>query len=160
MPASYDLLDAVFQQFKPEAFVHFLDIGCGKGRAMCVAAHYGAKKITGIDFSKDFCIAAEKNMAAARQHFPLMQYTIINNDAFYYDIPEDVDGIFLFNPFDEIILDGVVERILESYETTPRKLTIIYVNPLYKEVFTEAGFKEVHHYKKLKYMEVSVMELQ
>jgi SAM-dependent methyltransferase len=159
MPASYDLLHTVFQQFRPEAFVHFLDIGCGKGRAMCVAAHYGAKKITGIDFSKDFCIAAEKNMEVTRQHFPKMEYAIINNDAFYYEIPGDVDCIFLFNPFDEIILDGVVERMLDSCEATPRKLTIIYVNPLHKEVFTDAGFKEVYHYKKLKYLEVLVMEL-
>jgi 16S rRNA G966 N2-methylase RsmD len=159
MPASYDLLEAVFQRFSPGTFAHFLDIGCGKGRAMCVAAHYGAKKITGIDFSRDFCVAAEKNMAATRQQFPEMQYSIINNDAFYYDIPDDVDGIFLFNPFDEIILDGVVERILESHEATPRKLTIIYVNPLHKEVFTDAGFKEAYHFKKMKYLEVSVMEL-
>ncbi len=159
MPASYDLLEEIFQQFKPETFVHFLDIGCGKGRAMCVAAYYGAKNITGIDFSKDFCLVAEKNMAVTRQKFPEMLYTIINNDAFYYEIPEDVDCIFLFNPFDEIILDGVVERILESHEANLRKITIIYVNPLHKEVFTDAGFKEVYHYKKLQYLEVLVMEM-
>jgi SAM-dependent methyltransferase len=159
MPASYDLLHTVFEQFSPAGFVHFLDIGCGKGRAMCVAARYGAKKITGIDFSKDFCMAAEKNMAITRQHLPGLQYNIIHNDAFYYEIPPDVDCIFLFNPFDEIIMEGVVDRILDSHATVPRKLTIIYVNPLHKEVFTDAGFDEVYHYKKLRYLEVLVMEL-
>lgn len=159
MPVSYDLLETVFEQYAPQKFTHFLDIGCGKGRAMCVAARYGAKKITGIDFSKEFCTAAEKNMAATRQHCPGLEYTIIHNDAFYYDIPEDVDGIFLFNPFDEVILEGVVERILESHEKRPRKITIIYANPLHKEVFTDAGCKEVYHYQNLKYLEVVVLEL-
>jgi len=32
----------------------FLDIGCGKGRPMIVAACYGFEEIVGIDFSKNF----------------------------------------------------------------------------------------------------------
>jgi SAM-dependent methyltransferase len=159
MPASYDLLETIFEQYRPADFNHFLDIGCGKGRALCVAAQHGAKKVSGIDFSKAFCMAAEKNMAAVSKKNPGLQYTVINNDAFYYDIPPDVDVIFLFNPFDEVILDGVVERILESYEAMPRKMTIIYINPLHKEVFTDAGFKEIYHLKKMKYLEASVMQL-
>jgi SAM-dependent methyltransferase len=159
MPAGYDLLELVFERYSPASFTHFLDIGCGKGRAMCVAAHYGAKKVTGIDFAKDFCVAAKANMLAVSKQFTGLQYTIINNDAFYYDIPEDVDCIFLFNPFDEIIMEGVAERILESHEAVPRKITIIYLNPLHKEVFTDAGCKEVYHFKKLQYLELCVMEL-
>jgi SAM-dependent methyltransferase len=159
MPADYGLLETVFKQVNLAAFKHFVDIGCGKGRAMCVAAEHGATKITGIDFSKDLCMAAEKNMIAVSKENPELQYEIINNDAFYYEIPTDVDCIFMFNPFDEVILDGVVDRIIESLEAYPRRMTIIYINPLYKEVFTDAGFKETYHCKKMKYLEASVMVL-
>src|SRR6478609_9433477 len=39
MPVSYDLLEDIFKQLNIEDYNHFLDLGCGKGRAMCIAAH-------------------------------------------------------------------------------------------------------------------------
>ena len=50
---------------------------------------------------------------------------------FYFEIPDDVDCIFFFNPFDEVIMSAVVENILESlYKNHPRKIIIAYANPL------------------------------
>ena len=51
MPISYSLLENIFRELPTTQKKHFLDIGCGKGRAICLAAHNGYKKITGIDFS-------------------------------------------------------------------------------------------------------------
>ncbi|HLG38929.1 MAG TPA: class I SAM-dependent methyltransferase, partial [Chitinophagaceae bacterium] len=31
------------------------DLGCGKGRVIAVAAHFGFTNITGIDFAKELC---------------------------------------------------------------------------------------------------------
>ena len=38
MPISYLLLQAIFKQLPLKPATHFLDIGCGKGRILCVAA--------------------------------------------------------------------------------------------------------------------------
>ena len=185
MPVSYPLLEELFEQLnlstpKPhpngdptgrvlnptqkiyaEGDVHrgkhFLDIGCGKGRALCMAAHYGFTRLTGIDFSKELCAAAEKNLAITKQKFPSLQYNIINNDAFYFEIPETVDYIFLFNPFDEVILSAVVQNIAKSLHDHPRQLYILYVNPLHKEQFAKAGFKEIYHCKKMQYLEAVIL---
>lgn len=138
-------------------FNHFLDIGCGKGRALCVAAHHGFKKLTGIDFSKELCEAAKANLEVTKQRIPGMDFSVIHNDAFYFEIPADADCIFFFNPFDETIMSGVVENILESLQNHPRRLSIIYVNPLHKEYFIQAGFTETWYSKKMKYLEVSVL---
>jgi len=173
MPASYELLENIFEQLsnhksqttnlklilsaaEGQTANHFLDIGCGKGRALCVAAHYGYKKLTGIDLSKELCDAAKENLVLTRQKIPGINFTIINNDAFYFEIPDDVDCIFFFNPFDETIMSGVVENILESLQNHPRKMNIIYVNPLHKEYFIQAGFTETWHAKKMQYLEASV----
>ncbi len=137
---------------------HFLDLGCGKGRAMCMAAHHGFNKVSGIDLSKDLCLSAEANLSKTKKQFPLLQYKVINNDAFYYEIPQDADCIFFFNPFDEIIMSAVVNNIFESLEDNPRKLRIIYVNPLHKEQFIKAGYKETWYSKKLKYIEAVILE--
>lgn len=183
MPVSYALLEEIFEQlnlhehsttnnklskaksqkisgqqttsYKPTS--HFLDIGCGKGRALCVAAHHGINKLTGLDFAKALCETAKQNLAITKQQFPHIAYNIINNDAFYFDIPADVDYIFLFNPFDEIIMSAVVKNICKSQQKNPRKITVVYVNPLHKELFLKAGFRETWYTKKMKYLEASIL---
>ncbi len=160
MPVSYDLLDTIFQQLDIKGNSHFLDIGCGKGRALCVAAHKGFNKLTGIDFSQEFCAAAGENLAITKKDFNGLQYQLINNDAFYFKIPTDVDHIFMFNPFDEIIMNAVAENILESFEINPRTITLVYVNPLYKQELLEVGFKEIYHTQKMKYLEAVILEIK
>ena len=163
MPVSYSLLEEMIEQLNRltnSSFNHFLDIGCGKGRALCVAANKGFGKVTGIDFSKEFCKAAEKNLSMTRKQFPDLQYKIINNDAFYFEIPNDVDCIFMFNPFDDVIMSGVAENILESFEINPRHITVIYVNPLYKEELLAVGFKQIYYTQKMCYLEAAILELK
>lgn len=158
MPVSYTFLEEIFQQLPASVRDHFLDIGSGKGRALCIAAHHGFKKVTGIDFSKELCDAAKDNLTITKQKIPALQYDIINNDAFYFEIPADVDCIFFFNPFDETIMSGVTNNISASLQEHPRKMYIIYVNPLHKELFTSQGFKETWHSKKMKYLEAVILE--
>lgn len=156
MPVSYDVLEQFFNEVKIETFEHFLDIGCGKGRAMCVAATYTVEKISGIELSKDLCEAAKENIGFSQLIFPDTDFKIYNNDAFYFDIDDDVDCIFMFNPFDETIMSGVLENIEVSLENNPRKMTIIYINPLEKHVLLEWGYEEIFHSKKMQYLEGSV----
>ena len=158
MPVSYDVLDDIFQQLNIKNSGHFLDIGCGKGRAMCVAAHKGFNRVTGIDLSKELCIAAEENLAITRKHCTALQYKIINNDAFYFEIPNDVDCIFMFNPFDDLIMDAVAENILESFEINPRSITLVYANPLYKQELLNVGFKEIYYTQKMEYLEALILQ--
>jgi SAM-dependent methyltransferase len=157
MPVSYGLLEEIFEQTNTSAYQHFIDIGCGKGRALCIAAHYGFKKVTGIDFSKELCTTASSNLLTTRQKIPALQYTIINNDAFYFEIPSDADCIFLFNPFDDTIMSGVVTNIITSLMMHQRKMMVIYANPLCKELFIGAGFKELFSIKKLDYLEAAIL---
>lgn len=158
MPVSYYLLEEIFQQLPATCRNQFLDIGCGKGRALCMSAHLGFRHVTGLDFSKDLCEIATENLTTTKQNIPDFQFNVINNDAFYYDIPDDVDCIFFFNPFDEIIMSAVVNNIFESLQNNPRKLYIIYVNPLHKELFLKAGYAETWYSKKMKYIEAVILE--
>ena len=64
----------------------------------------------------------------------------------------------MFNPFDETIMSGVLENIKTSLQKNPRKITVIYINPLQKHLFLEFGFKEKYHYQKLHYLEGSILE--
>lgn len=158
MPVSYSLLEEIFQQLPASPRNHFLDLGSGKGRALCLAAHAGFDQVTGVDLSKDLCDQATVNLNKTKQQIPDFKFTTINNDAFYYEIPDDVDCVFLFNPFDEIIMSAVVNNIFESLQNNPRKLHVIYANPLHKAQFLNAGYKETWYSKKMEYIEAVILE--
>ena len=157
MPASYLLLEEVFAKLPVNNRKHLVDIGCGKGRALCVAAHNGFNKVTGIDFSTAFCRMAEENSLKTKKKFPTLNFSVINEDATIIAIPTDADCIFFFNPFDEFIMKIVLKNILASYNKNPRNLYIIYLNPLYKKAFLQVGFKEIFYTCKMKYMEAVIL---
>ncbi len=159
MPITYLLLEQIFTQLSPTSKKHFLDIGCGKGRAVCVAAHHGYKKITGIDFSKQLCEDALVNLHNTKKELPSIQYEVITKDAINFEIPADVDCIFLFNPFDVVIMTAVVSNIMESVKESPREIIVSYANPLYKDVFLEEGFIEIFHTQQMKYFEAAILKL-
>lgn len=158
MPASYDILHRLFEQVNWKEITHFADIGCGKGRVLCVAAHYGVAKLTGVDFSKEFCEQARKNLERTQKKVSSFTARVLHNDAFYFDIPDDCNCLFFFNPFDDVIMSGVIENIEISLERKPRNLQVLYVNPMQKHLFLEAGYKQVWHFKKLQYLEAVILK--
>ncbi len=157
MPASYDLMEELFNKLKGKRLQHFTDIGCGKGRAMGVAAHYNFTSVTGIDFSDELYNNAKQNMESIQARFPLLTCELVKGDALYYTIPADTDCIFLFNPFDETIMRGVIKNIELQRLKTAREVFIIYINPMHKNVFFENGYKEVFYTKKLNYLEGCIL---
>ncbi|MFT3680740.1 MAG: class I SAM-dependent methyltransferase [Ferruginibacter sp.] len=159
MPASYLLLEKVFDQLPAGTRSHFLDIGCGKGRAICVAAFFGFHKITGIDFYPELCQKALDNIRVIQSKNKAANFEIINTDAINYTIPADADCIFLFNPFDDTVLKKVLGNILDSHKKHKRQVCVIYLNPIYKQLFTDTGFREIWHYKKQQYFEGSLLLL-
>ena len=160
MPVTYMVIEDAFDKINLKTTNHFLDIGCGKGRGLCVAAHRGFKKITGVDFSRKFCEQATKNLASTKNKIPAFNYTIINGDAAEFNIPFDVDCILLFNPFDNVIMKIVCDNIDKSLQKNPRDMNIIYANPLYKNLFLEKQFSEIYHNKKHEYFEVSILSFR
>lgn len=160
MPVSYALLETIFTQLPVTPRNHFLDIGSGKGRALCVAAYNGFNKISGVDFSKFLCEIATQNIIAVQQKFPTIQFAVTNKNILDYDIPGDVDCIFLFNPFDEMMILKVADAVKNSREFSPRFLQIIYANPLYKKAFEDVGFTEVFYSKTMNYFEVSILNFR
>ncbi len=136
---------------------NIIDFGSGKGRALAVAAHYGFQNITGIEFAKALCLIAEKNIRQSQQLFPSTKFNILCEDVVNYKIEKNQGVFFFFNPFDEVIMLKVVKNILASLKENERKIYIIYANPVLKEVFLSAGFNEEYYFKKLEYLELSIL---
>jgi 2-polyprenyl-3-methyl-5-hydroxy-6-metoxy-1,4-benzoquinol methylase len=155
---NYFLIERAFDFLESEnANFHLVDFGCGKGRIMVVAAYYDFKKITGIDFSQTLCNEAEINIEKIKPFFPSVDFEIICDDAVNYSIKDEDNVFFFFNPFDEVVMLKVVKNILSSLKKSCRKIYIIYINPLHKEIFLSAGFEEEYYFKKMEYLEFVVL---
>ena len=74
-----------------------------------------------------------------------------------YKIKKEQNVFFFFNPFDEVVMLKVVKNILASLKEKSRKVYIMYVNPVHKEIFLSAGFKEEYYKRKLQYLELSIL---
>ena len=156
--ANYFLLENVFDHLQTsEVNQNLLDFGCGKGRVLAVAAYYGFRKITGIDFAKELCEEARKNIAPVQQRFPEKIFDVIYANAVNYKIENDTNVFFFFNPFDEVVMLTVVKNILASLKENPREVFVVYLNPIHKEIFMSAGFEQIYHLEKLKYIEASIL---
>jgi SAM-dependent methyltransferase len=159
MPVSYYLLSKAFKHYPKAAKNNFVDIGSGKGRALCVAAAKGFNKVSGVDISADLCADAVVNLEHTKKIYPLLEYTLQTMDAVNYKIPDDADCIFFFNPFDEIIMKQVVYNIQNSLRQFPRNMVIIYANPLYENFFLDIGFKETYYTSEMDYLEMSILKI-
>lgn len=157
-PTNYYLIEKAFDYLRSEnENDNILDFGCGKGRVMIVAAHYGFKNITGVDFVQSFCQEAAWNIEKVQPQFPATKFEVYCEDATQYKIGNDQTVFFFFNPFDEKIMLAVVKNILASLKISPRRILVVYINPLHKEIFLSAGFYEEYFFRKMKYLEFSIL---
>jgi SAM-dependent methyltransferase len=155
MPVNYYVIERLMREIvKYGGNKTFLDIGCGKGRAMIVAATFGFEQITGIDFSKEFCEEAESTI-----QLYVARFKVINIDAYYFEMPDDITTFFFFNPFDEFIMKEVVSNIMKSLHRNSRTIRVLYANPQHKSIFLENGFCEIYHFKKWSYFEGIILQL-
>ena len=165
--ANYYLLEKVFDHLQSieanlptgQAGHNILDFGCGKGRVLAVAAYYGFRKITGVEFAKELCEIARKNITPVQQKFPGKIFNVIHANAVDYKIEPDTNVFFFFNPFDEVIMLAVVKNILRSLKQNPREAFVVYINPVHKEIFMSAGFEQIFHFEKLKYIQATIFML-
>src|SRR5665213_2143538 len=159
MPLNYYVLEKLMNEsIRYNGNKTFLDIGCGKGRVMIVAAAYGFTRIWGIDFSKAFCEETEMITGLYARRNPGTRFTVIHGDASVFDIPPDISTLFLFNPFDEVLMWMVVSNIVRSQERNPRCVRVLYANPLYKSVFLDFGFTEIFQLKKWNLFEAVILQ--
>ncbi|HVY76587.1 MAG TPA: class I SAM-dependent methyltransferase [Puia sp.] len=159
MPVNYYVLEHLMREIS--RYPHnktFLDLGCGKGRAMMVAADYGFEDISGVDLSPEFRDELVATIAHDHHLKKTVRFTIVTGNAADYEIPSDVTTIFLFNPFDEVIVARVISNIQASYRQRPRTIRILYANPVHKPLFIQSGFREIYELRKLDFFEGSILE--
>jgi SAM-dependent methyltransferase len=126
----------------------FVDLGCGKGRGLIVAVLCGFSHVTGVDYSKALCAVAESNLLIVRRRTRRdFTSSIFAMDAADYAFAPHDTVVYLFNPFDAVVLSAVLARLLRSLADHPRTVWLVYHNPVWRDVTEHTGaFTHVRDY--------------
>lgn len=143
---TYYLLEKLLTEFrKIDSATNITDLGCGKGRVMVVAAHFGFTKITGVDFAKELCEEAEVNMKKLQNKFPGLHWKVIHKNVIYYK-PEISDTVFfLFNPFDKETLEIFLKNTETILNQSQKPIYFIYASPVHLDVLLKKGYQSLFH---------------
>jgi SAM-dependent methyltransferase len=121
-----------------EAFT-FVDIGCGKGRALMVGSAFPFRRLVGVEISPELCGVARANIALRPEWSE--RISVINQDAVRFTCPDGPLLIFLYNPFMGTILRRVLSNLERQLRSAPREAYLLYGdNPRYEKVLQQFPF--------------------
>ena len=108
----------------------FLDIGCGKGRALMLASELPFQRIIGVELNPALTAIAEINLAKWKAVcHPCGDISVLNLDALDAPIPDGPVVAYIYNSFNLYVMLPFLERLqrLELDRTTP--IDLIYAQP-------------------------------
>lgn len=118
----------------------FIDYGAGKGRILLLALQYDFKRVIGIEFSKELCEIARRNVAKYAQITGTCpNVEVVNEDAANYELPNEPCVLYFFDPFGHDVMSIVLEKAAASYRANPRKLYFIYLGTRVPEAFSRVS---------------------
>ena len=118
----------------------FVDLGSGQGRVVFQAARfYAFERVIGVELAADLHARAEANIAANRARLRCRDVRLVCSDVLDFRVPDDVTVAYLYNPFTGDTFATVADRLLASVDRRPRRLRIVYRNPVEHERLLATG---------------------
>ena len=138
--AVHQLLGKEFESYD------FLDLGSGKGKVVLLWHIMCGKKkikqsIRGIEYSEALVDISRANFVSLFKRPAGDIFVCEDVTSFDFSVLRDRIIIFLANPFDDLIILKVIEKIKS------KKVLVIYAIPTHIKVFKESGFSEVQKLK-------------
>ena len=108
----------------------FLDIGCGKGRALMLASEAPFQRIVGVELNPALTAIAERNLAKwnAASH-PCANIEVLNLDALAAPIPDGPVVVYIYNSFNLYVMLPFLERLHILAQERSSPIDLIYAQP-------------------------------
>ena len=117
----------------------FVDLGCGKGRAVLIAAQFPFRRILGVELDPELCRIARANLALKPDW--AARISVLQQDAASVIYPDGPLLVFLFHPFFPRILRRVLANLERQLRRSPREAWLLYANnPRYTRVLRRFPF--------------------
>jgi len=119
----------------------FIDLGCGKGKPLLIAAEKRFRRIIGVDVDPSCLAIAKRNLEICGLS---ARVELVAADATEFNLPSGPLLIYLYNPFPGHVLRIVLQRLAARLATTSDPIALIYMNPRCIELVEGAGlFRKV-----------------
>jgi tRNA G46 methylase TrmB len=142
-PVGIQCLRTVLDQIDTNRYSIFVDYGSGKGRALLIASDYSFRQIIGVEFSSELHEIAQSNI----KHYsnPKQRCSEIESvcvDAVEFDPPTEPSVLFFFSPFQNQVMQRVLDRIRTSSSQHETDVAIAFVgsNPKTIEILKAMGW--------------------
>jgi len=117
----------------------YIDVGSGLGKTLFVASEFPQfRNIIGLEFLQELHYLAIANILKDKQK----KIILVKGDASKYTVGLQPTVIFLFNPFDQIVLREFINNNIDRIQRT--QSVIAYVNDLHQNELSRAGFQNVY----------------
>ena len=120
----------------------FVDLGCGKGLTMLLAAQHGFGSVRGVELDRRLAAVAERNVrsfVAGRPGYAGVMSVSVG-DAADHPLPGGPTVVFLFNPFGGDTLRAAARTMQRSLASSPRPFFVAYYHPLHRAILDELPF--------------------
>lgn len=109
----------------------FVDIGCGKGRALLLSLRYPFRSVIGVELSPELAAVAQQNLHTFRAPWKRSDVPahISVGDATTFDLPHEPLLLYLYHPFAGPVMQRFLDHIGRSLQAHPRPLYLLYTNP-------------------------------
>jgi len=139
-PTSYRLLHRVFKHLDVTPSDEFVDLGCGFGRAVCIAAQYPFARIRGVEIDPITAARARRNVALLSKRI-VDDIGIVQGNAATFDC-SGATIIYMFNPFNDDTFARVLANIEATIAVGGRPIRLVYVNPVERHRIERCGWLE------------------
>jgi SAM-dependent methyltransferase len=123
-----------FEQFT------FVDLGSGKGRAVLLATEFPFGRLIGVELLPELHAIAQENGRRFQGGAQTHRIELLCGDARQFECPATPLVVFLFDPFPEHILEEVIAKLERSVREHPRRVIVVYQNPISEHVLSNAGW--------------------
>ncbi|MCT2537488.1 SAM-dependent methyltransferase [Aquibacillus koreensis] len=127
-PTPYSALQVLFEHHKIVSSDRIVDFGCGKGRLIFFIHYFYQATVIGIEMNQSFYESARNNSLSYIRQNQLVKHDNIHLYhclAEGYQINENDNKFYFFNPFTVQIFMRIINNILRSVEKNPREIELI-----------------------------------
>jgi SAM-dependent methyltransferase len=121
----------------------FVDLGCGKGRALLIAGEFGFGRLVGVEFAQELCELARRNLNSVQQSSASWpEWRVVCEDAARFELPADPLVIYLYNPFEATLMARVAAATAATLPSRQSPLYVVYMNPKHLQPWLVGGHFE------------------
>lgn len=114
-----------------------LDVGCGKGRMLWFFSKFDFCYVDGIENHPDMAAIAMDNAKKLK-----LNSRVFVMDAYDFTQWGDYNWFYIYNPFQDRVMEKCLQNMIETTRVHPRTLHVIYVNAVCHHKLLEYGFLE------------------